>query len=202
MRTPGLWPDQRREVRGRPKLWPLRNGYAAVIWLLSGRIRMGSVIDQRAAMKLSLLISTTVAIVIAAVAMSSSAAGSSDARIVPGFRSPSGNIQCYYDRSAFAAHGTKRLLTCGLRHADYSMQLQRRCLAGDWHGFGLDAKGKPTIFCTGNPNYAIHPVYTTLAYGRSWQRGPFTCSSRITGVTCRNRTGHGLFISRQAYRTW
>jgi hypothetical protein len=47
-----------------------------------------------------------------------------------------------------------------------------------------------------------HPVYRTLAYGESWQRGPFTCTSRVTGVTCRNRTGHGLFISRQTYRSW
>jgi hypothetical protein len=163
---------------------------------------MGRIIDQEASMKLSLLISTAVAIVTAAVAMSSSAAGSSGARIVPGFRSPSGNINCYYDPKAFAPRGTKRLLTCGLRHADYAMQLQRRCLAGDWHGFGLRAKAKPTIFCTGNPNFSIRPVYRTLAYGRSWGRGPFTCTSRITGVTCRNQGGHGVFVSRQSYRTW
>ena len=153
-------------------------------------------------MKLSLLISTAAAVVIVAVAMSSSAAGSSGARIVPGFRSPTGNIQCYYDPKAFAPpNGAKRLLTCGLRHADYGMRLQRRCDAGDWHGFGLDAKSKPTFFCTGNPNYAIRPVYTTLAYGRSWTRGPFTCTSRIIGVTCRSQSAHGLFISRQPYRT-
>jgi hypothetical protein len=164
---------------------------------------MGRIIDQEASMKLSLLISTAVAIVIAAVAMSSSASGSSGARKVPGFRSPSGNIHCYYDRKAIVpANGTKRLLTCGLQHADYAMQLQRRCLAGDWHGFGLGAKTRPTIFCAGNANYAIRPVYTTLAYGRSWTRGPFTCTSRITGVTCDNQGVHGVFISRQSYRTW
>jgi hypothetical protein len=164
---------------------------------------MGCVIDQEVSMKLSLLISTAVAIVIAAVAMSSPAAGSSGARIVPGFRSPSGNIHCYYDRKAFVpTHGTKRLLTCGLIHADYAMQLQRRCLAGDWHGFGLGAQTRPTLFCAGNPDYATRPVYTTLAYGRSWTRGPCTCTSRVTGVTCRNQGAHGVFISRQAYRTW
>jgi hypothetical protein len=82
------------------------------------------------------------------------------------------------------------------------MRLQRRCLAGDWHGFGLDAKTKPTIFCTGNPDFSIRPVYRTLPYGESWTRGPFTCTSRITGVTCRNQGAHGVFISRQSYRTW
>jgi hypothetical protein len=164
---------------------------------------MGRVNDQEAPMKFSVLISTAVAVAIAAVATSSSAFGSSSARNVPGFRSPSGNIQCYYDPKAFAPpSGTRPLLTCGLHHADYAMQLQRRCLAGDWHGFGLRAHTKPTLFCTGNPDYAIHPVYTTLAYGKSWTRGRFTCTSRITGVTCRNAGGHGLFVSRQSYRTW
>ena len=99
------------------------NGYTAVTWLLSGPLRMGRIIDQEASMKLSLLISTAVAIVIAAVAMSSSASGSSGARKVPGFRSPSGNIHCYFDRKAIVpANGTKRLLTCGLQHADYAYQ--------------------------------------------------------------------------------
>ena len=163
---------------------------------------MGRVIDQEAPVKLSALISTAVAVAIAAVAMSSSALGSPAVRNVPGFRSPSGNIRCYFDPKAYAPGGTRPLLTCGLRHADYAMQLQRRCLAGDWHGFGLRATARPTLFCSGNPDYSIRPAYTTLPYGKSWTRGRFTCTSRITGVTCRNAGGHGLFISRQSYRTW
>jgi hypothetical protein len=170
--------------------------------LLLGRRRIGRVIDQEARMKLSVLISTAVAVVIAAVAMSSSASGSPGVRNVAGFRSPSGNIHCYYDSKAYAPNGSQPLLTCGLRHANYAMRLQRRCLAGDWHGFGLRSNAKPTLFCSGNPNFSIHPVYTTLAYGKSWTRGQFTCISRITGTTCRNAGGHGLFISRQSYRTW
>jgi hypothetical protein len=169
---------------------------------LLGRRRIGRVIDQEARMKLSVLISTAVAVVIAAVAMSSSASGSPGVRNVPGFRSPSGNIHCYYDSKAYAPNGSQPLLTCGLSHADYAMRLQRRCLAGDWHGFGLRTNAKPAIFCSGNPDFSIHPVYTALAYGKSWTRGRFTCTSRITGVTCRNAGGHGLFISRQSYRTW
>lgn len=153
-------------------------------------------------MKLLPLTSTAVAMVITAVAISSSAAGSSGARIVPGFRSPSGNISCYYNPKAPARRGTKRLLTCGLRHADYARQLQRRCLAGDWHGWELEANAKPTLFCTGNPDFSIQPAYTTLAYGTSWTRGPFTCTSRVTGVTCRNQRAHGVFLSRQAHRAW
>jgi acetylornithine deacetylase/succinyl-diaminopimelate desuccinylase-like protein len=44
------------------------------------------------------------------------------------------------------------------------------------------------------------PVYTTLPYGKVWRRGPFTCASRLAGVTCTNTRGHGLFLSRQSWR--
>ena len=57
------------------------------------------------------------------------------------------------------------------------------------------------IFCPGGAS-GDKPAYRILAYGQSRQLGPFACTSRVTGVTCRNRTGHGLFISRQAYRAW
>ena len=152
-------------------------------------------------MKTPLLISSAVAIVIAAVAASSSAAGPSGAQILPGFRSPSGNIKCYYDPKGPSSRGFTPVLRCSLDHADYGVTLQHRCETGDWHGFTLTPTRKPLIFCPGGAS-GDHPVYRTLAYGKSWQRGPFTCTSRVTGVTCRNRTGHGLFISRQVYRTW
>jgi hypothetical protein len=41
-----------------------------------------------------------------------------------------------------------------------------------------------------------------LPYGSRWSQGPFTCWSRLDGVTCRNRSGHGLFISRQGWRAF
>jgi hypothetical protein len=145
-------------------------------------------------MKPSLLISTAVAIVIAAVAAASSAAGSSGKQILPGFRTPSGNIGCYVAGKLY----------CEIRHADYAARLQARCDL-DWHGFKLGAKTKAASFCSGdqpyNPN-TQRPSHRTLPYGETFHHGAFTCTSRVTGVTCRGRTGHGLFISRQAYRTW
>ncbi len=151
-------------------------------------------------MKPSLLSISGVATVIAAVAASSSVAGRSGA-VVPGFRSPSGNIKCSYNPKGLGSAGFTPVLKCSLDHADYGLRLQRRCEAGDWHGFTMTPSRKPMIFCPGGAS-GDRPVYRTLAYGQRWQRGPFTCTSRVTGATCRNRTGHGLFISRQAYRTW
>jgi hypothetical protein len=143
-------------------------------------------------MKATLLISAVVAL-----ALSTSAA----AGILPGFNSPTGNIKCYYNPHGLTSRGSTPVVRCGLDHADYAMQLQRRCKAGDWHGFTLTPKGRPLLYCPGGAS-GDRVAYRTLQYGSSWQRGRFTCTSRIAGVTCRNRTGHGLFLSRQAYRTW
>jgi hypothetical protein len=75
----------------------------------------------------------------------------------------------------------------------------------DWHGFELRATKKTALYCTSNPPYNLstqRPNNVKLAYGKSFRHGAFTCLSRITGVTCHNRTGHGLFVSRQAWRVW
>jgi hypothetical protein len=46
------------------------------------------------------------------------------------------------------------------------------------------------------------PDAPVLAYGRRVRLGPFTCVSRRTGLTCRNRRDHGFAISRQRRRTF
>ena len=124
------------------------------------------------------------------------------ATTLPGFRSPSGNIRCFF------IPGPPGLLRCEIAHADYAGSLQNRCMSGpsvDWHGFELGATRAGSITCAGGILYdpdTEHPRYVTLPYGRSWRQGAVTCSSRITGVTCRSRTGHGLFISRQSWQAW
>src|SRR5262249_3319623 len=73
----------------------------------------------------------------------------------------------------------------------------------DWAGFTLGKKSKGSVECSGGTLYdptTQHPRYVTLRYGQTWRRGVFTCTSRTSGVTCRNRAGHGLFVSRKSYR--
>ena len=67
-------------------------------------------------------------------------------------------------------------------------------------GFRLTAHG---------PGRRIHVTDTvalvhepTLAYGKSAKVGPFTCTSQTVGLTCRNREGHGFFVSVQSQRTF
>src|SRR6266536_4516719 len=121
---------------------------------------------------------------------------------LPGFRSPSGNIKCL-----LLSRPPGNLL-CSIGHADYAKTLQARCMRPngsgvDWHGFLLTATGRGEVNCAGgilyNPD-TQRPRYVTLRYGKSWKRDAFTCTSRVTGVTCRNRRGHAIFVSRESWR--
>ena len=143
-------------------------------------------------MKVTLLICTA-----AALAFSASAA----ARVLPGFNSPTGNIKCYYNPHGLAKPGFGPVIRCGLNHADYAARLQHLCPAGDWHGFTLTATHRPFLYCPGGAS-GDRVSYRTLAYGSTRQLGQFVCTSRITGVSCVNRHGHGLFVSRQTFRLW
>jgi hypothetical protein len=122
------------------------------------------------------------------------------ATVIPGFRSPTRNIACVF------VPGPPASILCSLGRANYAQSLQDRCMSSaslDWHGFQLPATKAGTTVCSGGILYgAEHPHYVTLAYGRTWRHGTFTCTSRIAGVTCRNRTNHGLFVSRESWRTW
>jgi hypothetical protein len=113
---------------------------------------------------------------------------------LPGFRSPTGNIRCW------AGHGA---LHCSLAHADYAASLQAACGRIDWHGFELPPRRRGAPTCSGGILYVPQrerPVFRLLPYGRTWRSGPFACSSARTGVTCRNRGGHTLVLSRERYR--
>jgi hypothetical protein len=130
-------------------------------------------------------------------------AGTAVARTpLPGIRTPSGNISC------FVVPGRPSNLLCSVRTAAYAQHLQDRCSATaslDWHGFELSPFRKGTSVCSGGILYSpdtSFPRYVTLPYGESWTRGPFTCYSRVTGLSCGNHTGHGLFVSRASWRRW
>jgi hypothetical protein len=99
------------------------------------------------------------------------------------------------------------MILCSIAHAYYAGQLQARCLGPsrtgvDWHGFSLGPSTRGRVLCTGGILYSGRPSYVTLPYGKTWRQGVFICTSRVAGVTCRNPKGHGLFVSRGAWKVW
>jgi len=97
-----------------------------------------------------------------------------------GFATPSRNIVCN-----FGYLGTKSL-SCVVFSAARVEQGQKV--------WTLPARGRPHVrFVVGNIGTEV-PV---LRYGRSWRRNSLSCISRRTGLTCRNRAGHGFTLSRE-----
>ena len=62
--------------------------------------------------------------------------------------------------------------------------------------------------CPGEPEgdagpLAVEPLARVLAYGQTWRgRNGLRCVSAETGLTCRNRDGHGFFLSRERWRAF
>ena len=121
-------------------------------------------------------------LVVAVIALA--VAGGASAATVPGFHSPSGNIRCLLVQP--------KALVCQIASSSYAKRLEAKCNGLDWHGFYLSAGKAASRNCSGGILYTGTPRYVDLPYGKSWTRGPFTCRSALTGVTCRSRTGHGI----------
>lgn len=124
---------------------------------------------------------------------------------LPGVRTPSHNISCFVVPVKPTARSN---LLCDIHRAHYLRSVQATCMARaslDWHGFSLSQSGRATLVCSGGILYDAGrdtPTYTVVAYGRAWRSHGFTCRSRVTGLTCTNGRGHGLFLSRESYRLW
>jgi hypothetical protein len=111
------------------------------------------------------------------------------------FRTPSKNIACAYYPASITG---KAVFRCDL-FSGLKPKPARRCDV-DWTGASMAPRGKAGPTCAGDTVYDPHaPV---LAYGRSWSYGGVSCTSRATGLTCRNRDGHGFFLSRQSWRVF
>ena len=143
-----------------------------------------------------------VALVASALAGASTGLAASSTTL-PGFKSPSGNIKCLY------VPGPPAFVWCTIAKANYAKRLVAYCaqprIGVDWAGFTLGKRTKGSVECAGGTMYdpsTQHPRYVTLAYGQTWRHGLFTCTSRASGVTCRNPAGHGLFVSRESYRVF
>jgi hypothetical protein len=131
--------------------------------------------------------------------------GAAAAARLPGVRTPSKNIRCFYVPQRPTTHGN---LLCTIEQAAYTKALQAKCIAPptglDWHGFTLSDTKRGEVLCAGGIMYDGRdtPTFVTLAYGKTWRHRGFTCTSRVAGLTCTNAAGHGLFLSRESWRVW
>jgi hypothetical protein len=119
------------------------------------------------------------------------------------FETPSKNIVCVY----ISATGQQALLQCGVGSGLHppAPKPVPACTVTDPAGnrVELDSTGKTHGFCSGDVGVLAElgraPV---LAYGTTWRRGSFVCRSMISGLECRNGSGHGFFLSRQSWHAF
>jgi hypothetical protein len=123
-------------------------------------------------------------------------AGSAAADLAIPFRTPSGNIGCYYTSNRTLSAS----LRCDIRTGLKPKPARPAGCALDWgDSYELAPAGRARLTCHGDT--AIDPTSKVVRYGTRWSRGGFTCTSRKAGLRCSNRSGHGFFLSRaRSYR--
>ena len=120
------------------------------------------------------------------------------------FKTPSGNIVCFY---AAGASARPPLVLCGIKGGLKPPPPRRACKNGGYAGdrvvlAGTGRAAAPS--CAGDPGpfLGLQLGARVLAYGKSWSGNGIRCASAFTGLTCRNRSGHGFFLSREGWRSF
>ena len=116
------------------------------------------------------------------------------------FRSPSGNIHCvgdYIDGGKVSAG-----VSCEIRgHRENIRPAQKRpddCDL-DWgDGFSIGAKGRAEVYCHGDT--VALADNRVLRYGETIRGQGWQCTSRPSGMMCKNQSGRGFDISRTQQR--
>jgi hypothetical protein len=113
------------------------------------------------------------------------------------FRTPSSNTGCIYSSDpSFGGPELRCDILSGLKPAP---KRPKGCTL-DWkYGYRIRPTGPALKVCAGDT--AVNRRAKVVPYGRKWVRGGFTCLSRRAGLRCRNRSGHGFFLSKKhSYR--
>ena len=110
------------------------------------------------------------------------------------FRSPTGKIGC----AATNMNGPYNL-RCDVQSPTFTPPARGGCDLDNGDSFSMSAKGRPVWTCHGDTALGAGKV---LGYGRTWSWGPFRCTMRTSGITCRNNGGHGFMLSQQRASRW
>ncbi len=105
------------------------------------------------------------------------------------FRSPSDNIHC-----AIMDLDDYKGVRCDLRDAMITYPRPKDCDL-DWgDAFEVADTGKGAPLCAGDTVEV--PDARVLQYGETISRAGLSCTSRRSGMTCKNAEGHGFTVSR------
>ena len=134
-------------------------------------------------------VSAVVALLMAAALAAPATAGAEDLR---GYVAPSGNVACLLDST---------FVRCDIIDRDWPLPPRPTDCEFDFgQGITLAAGGPAELVCAGDTVFGPDEV---LQYDDWVVAGSLRCDSAVDGITCRDlETGHGFFLSRQAYRLY
>ncbi len=118
------------------------------------------------------------------------------------FKTPSGNIVCFH--SPGPKDMPRAFLGCGIKSGLVPAPPRRPCTDGGYAGDRVELLGTGPVrvpSCAGDPGALVGAGDArVLAYGKTWSGGGIHCTSATTGLTCRNESGRGFFLSRERWR--
>jgi hypothetical protein len=126
------------------------------------------------------------------------------------FKTPSGNIVCWYHLAWPTGNGgTQPRILCGVHSGlkpkpPYTRECRTARLDHNADRITLGPTGRAEpIPCSGDAGPFIgESGARVLGYGKTWSGGGIRCTSTSTGLTCRNKSGRGFFLSREKWRSF
>jgi hypothetical protein len=104
------------------------------------------------------------------------------------FSTPSGNIGCVMD---------PEYVRCDIRDRDWEPPpAPADCELDFGHGIELANETRAQLVCAGDTTLGGEDL---LEYGETSRVGPYRCVSAAAGITCEAQSGHGFFLSEEAY---
>lgn len=141
----------------------------------------------------------TLALLLAGAAVATGALPAAQAKkvTIAYFKTPSHNIVCMF---AGGLADTKPFVACGIKSGLKPPPRKVRCREGDPTDefINLEQTGRAhEPSCAGDPGpFVGEKQARVLRYGHTFRRRGLRCKSAPAGLTCRNKSGHGFFLSR------
>jgi hypothetical protein len=128
------------------------------------------------------------------------------------FQTPSFNIVCHAYSGFDALEGGGQAFYAGIQcvvRSGLKPQPTHTCeVAGGFtiHAVRLGRTGRADVGGCLDDNSAARLLTKrtadVLGYGQVWSGGGLRCTSALAGLTCRNKSGHGFFLSREHWRAF
>jgi hypothetical protein len=113
------------------------------------------------------------------------------------FKTPSENIVCMF---AGGLADTPPFISCAIKSGLNPPPPKVKCQEGDPTDefIVLERTGRAhEPSCAGDPGPLVGEKQArVLQYGHTFRRSGLRCASAVKGLTCRNKSGHGFFLSR------